>query len=181
MVDNWPSDPYYRVRTLMNSATTFKLSTTAPSETDRLGKVIGRLLRRGTVIELAGDVGSGKTTLAKGIIAGMGFLENAPSPTFTVGRVYPVREGLQLHHFDFYRLHGADMATEELAEVLQDPEAVVVVEWADSGRVQLPVERLRMTAALGAGEDERTLVVESLDRKLNYVVEELRRAYRSKD
>jgi tRNA threonylcarbamoyladenosine biosynthesis protein TsaE len=143
--------------------------------------VIGRLLKSGTVIELVGDVGSGKTTLAQGIIAGMGFSEGAPSPTFTVGRVYPVRDGLQLHHFDFYRLHGHDVVTEELADVLQDPKAVVVVEWADSGQVRLPEHRLRITAAPGEHEDERTLVIESLDPNLNYVVKELRHAYRPKN
>jgi tRNA threonylcarbamoyladenosine biosynthesis protein TsaE len=141
--------------------------------------MIGRLLKGKAVIELVGDIGSGKTTLTQGLVAGLESSEDVSSPTFTIGRVYPLRNGLELHHFDFYRLDGHDMVTTELAEAIQDPKSIVVVEWAGHGAAQLPLQRLRVTILPQESESDRMITVESLGPELHYVVEDLRRAYRS--
>lgn len=94
------------------------------------GKSLGALLRGGEVIELVGDVGSGKTTLTKGIARGLGVSEDVQSPTFTISRSYGGRGGLQLNHYDFYRLNDAGIMANELREVLGEPGVVTVLEWA---------------------------------------------------
>ena len=158
----------------MNSATTYITSTTDSVATQCLGEKIGRLLKGGTMIELVGDLGSGKTTLTQGIAKGMGFSGDVPSPTFTVSRVYPVRDGMQLHHFDWYRLHGPDMATHEFAEAFNDPTAVTVVEWAGNGKARPPQARLRISLEPTAHrETERSITIESLGAPTNYLIKGL--------
>ncbi|HEX7259437.1 MAG TPA: tRNA (adenosine(37)-N6)-threonylcarbamoyltransferase complex ATPase subunit type 1 TsaE, partial [Candidatus Saccharimonadia bacterium] len=114
------------------------------------------------MIELKGDVGSGKTTLTQGIAAGLGFSGEVSSPTFTLSRAYPLKDGSSLHHFDFYRLKGHDIATEELYEVTQDPTAIVVIEWPGQGAAKLPARRLRITIAPLEQENHRSILLESL-------------------
>ena len=131
--------------------------------TQRLGQKIGRRLHAGVVIELVGDLGSGKTTFTQGLAIGVGFTGEVVSPTFTLSRVYPLSGGRQLHHFDWYRLSGPDVVTTEFMEAAADPTAVVVVEWAGNAKVRLPAQRLRVTLQ-SAPQDAttRTIQIESL-------------------
>ena len=145
----------------MNSATTFTTSTTGSAATRQLGQTIGRLLRGGEMIELRSDIGGGKTTLVQGIAAGMGYKGDVSSPTFTLSRVYPTGHDLALNHFDLYRLAGHDTVTDELEEAIGDPKAVVVVEWADRGALQLPDDRLQITLTPGAEVDLRDITITS--------------------
>ena len=114
------------------------------SDTDMksLGERIGALLRGGEVIELVGDVGAGKTTLTKGICRGAGVHEDVQSPTFTLSRVYDANDGLQIVHYDFYRLHDPGVMALELRETAADPHAATIVEWADVVKGVLPEDRL---------------------------------------
>jgi len=100
------------------------------AEMKELGQTLGSRLQGGEVIELVGDVGAGKTTLTKGIAAGLGITEEVQSPSFTISRVYEARDGLRLAHYDFYRLVDAGIMADELHEVASDPQAIVVIEWA---------------------------------------------------
>jgi tRNA threonylcarbamoyladenosine biosynthesis protein TsaE len=109
-----------------------------------LGKRLGAVLRGGEAIELVGDVGAGKTTLVKGIGAGLGIDEDIQSPSFTISRVYEARDGLALHHYDFYRLDDAGVMSYELAESLDDRQAVTIVEWGDTVQDVLPSDRVRI-------------------------------------
>lgn len=114
------------------------------SETDMnaLGKKLGALLTGGEIIELIGDVGAGKTTLTKGIAAGLAIDEDIQSPSFTISRVYSGRDDLTLAHYDFYRLHDAGIMAEELHETIRDPQIITVIEWADIVTGMLPDDRL---------------------------------------
>lgn len=107
-----------------------------------LGARIGALLHGGEMIELIGDVGAGKTTLTKGIAAGLGVDEDVQSPSFTISRVYDGRDSLRLFHYDFYRLQEAGIMHNELEETLQDPQAITLIEWADIIQGVLPADRL---------------------------------------
>jgi len=75
---------------------------------------------------------------------GMGSTDTVASPTFTISRVYKAAS-LEVHHFDFYRLAEPGIIAAELAEVVNDPQTVVVVEWADIVQDVLPAERLSLT------------------------------------
>ncbi len=111
---------------------------------EELAEIIGQNLRGGEVIELIGDLGSGKTTFVRGLARGMGSSEHVASPSFTISKVYGA-DKLTLHHFDFYRLKDPGLLAHELSEVLSGAGDVVVVEWADSVREVLPPERMTIT------------------------------------
>jgi tRNA threonylcarbamoyladenosine biosynthesis protein TsaE len=138
-----------------------------------LGQNIGRSLRGGETIELASDLGGGKTVIVKGIGKGLGYDGEVTSPTFTISRVYKVRDGLELHHFDFYRLASGDIVADELAEVVGDPQIVVAIEWAGNAGDALPESRVRIDIE-SLGETERKIKVESLSEKFDYIVEALK-------
>lgn len=106
-----------------------------------LGKKIGERLRGGEVFELIGDVGAGKTTLTKGLGEGLRVSDDVQSPSFTISRVYEARDNLEMHHYDFYRLQDAGVMKFELDESITNPQAVTIVEWADTVQDVLPEER----------------------------------------
>lgn len=114
-------------------------------ETRQLARRLGEQLNGGVVIELLGDVGAGKTTFVKGLAEGLGVEDDVQSPSFTISRVYDARDGLQLAHYDFYRLHDAGILSAEVSEVTKDPSSVTVIEWAEVVNGVLPSDRLRIT------------------------------------
>lgn len=116
-------------------------------EMKEFGARLGALLRGGETIELVGDVGAGKTTLTKGIAGGMRVEEDVQSPSFTISRVYQAKEGLELAHYDFYRLHDAGIMANELHETLYDPKSVTIIEWADIIKGILPEDHLSIRLA----------------------------------
>jgi tRNA threonylcarbamoyladenosine biosynthesis protein TsaE len=132
-------------------------------EMKALGARLGALLRGGESIELSGDVGAGKTTFVKGLAVGLAIDEDVQSPSFTVSRVYDARDGLQLAHYDFYRLQDAGIMANELDEVIRDDSVVTVVEWADIVEGVLPAERLRVQFT-SPSEGDRTLEFTGLDK-----------------
>lgn len=101
------------------------------------GKKIGQSLNSSTVFELLGDVGAGKTTLTRGIADGLGVAEDVTSPSFTISKEYQ-GEKLRLVHFDFYRLEDPGIMADDLAEEIQSPNTVVIVEWGQSVADLLP-------------------------------------------
>ena len=118
--------------------------------------MLGRSFRGGEVLELVGDVGSGKTTFTKGLAAGLGVDEDVQSPTFTISRVYAAPNGLTLHHYDFYRLPDPGVLRMELAEMTTGEHNVTVIEWADVVADVLPSDRLQITIRATA-DDARIL------------------------
>jgi len=122
------------------------------------GSKIGAILRGGEVIELVGDVGAGKTTIAKGIAAGLGVKDNLQSPSFTINRLYDGSNGVNLSHYDFYRLNEAGIMNEELLESLDDNKTVTIIEWSGLVSDFLPVDRLSINIS-ATDENTRHLVV----------------------
>lgn len=120
------------------------------------GARLGRALRGGEVLELIGDVGAGKTTLTKGIATALGITEPVQSPTFTISRAYATPGGLELHHYDFYRLNEAGIMSDDIQEVMARPENITVIEWAGAVNQVLPADRLVVTIA-ATSENERQL------------------------
>ena len=109
----------------------------------KFGKSFGENLRAPIVIELVGDVGAGKTTFVRGLAEGLGVKEPVTSPSFTISKSYAFPGGT-LVHYDFYRLPDPGLMSEDLAESIADPTAIVVVEWADSVENLLPDNRTRI-------------------------------------
>jgi tRNA threonylcarbamoyladenosine biosynthesis protein TsaE len=113
-------------------------------ETLALGEKLGRLLKGGELICLEGELGTGKTCLVQGIAIGMGIASGTvSSPTFTLHHEY--RGRISLHHLDLYRIGQPD-ETEKLGllDLLDDPQGVVIIEWAEKARKSLPHDLLRI-------------------------------------
>ena len=106
------------------------------------GETIGSFLHGGEIIELIGDVGSGKTTLTKGIAVGLGIDEYVQSPSFMISRVYKGRNNITLAHYDFYRFDDAGIMANELHEAIGEPSVVTIIEWVGIVQGVLPADRL---------------------------------------
>ena len=130
------------------------------NEMKTFGKTIGALLYGGEIIELIGDVGTGKTVLTKGIAIGLGIDDYVQSPSFTINRVYEGRNHITLAHYDFYRLDDAGIMANELQEVIKDSGTVTVIEWAGVVAGVLPVDRLSIQIS-APSEFQRKLVLTS--------------------
>lgn len=116
-------------------------------ETMRLALLLGKKLVGGEVFELVGDVGSGKTTFTKGLAEGLGVEDDVQSPSFTISRTYQGRDGLELHHYDFYRLSDPGIMRYDLAESTEQSHVVTVVEWAETVADVLPQDRTTIVIA----------------------------------
>ena len=134
-------------------------STVSSDETRELGRRLGAMLMRGDCIALIGNLGAGKTTLTQGIGAGAGIQTYLRSPTFTLVNEYPLGDGVILLHLDGYRL-GETLAeamleadTFGMEQLLEDEQAIVIVEWADRIEAMLPDDRLEIRIA-AADHDE---------------------------
>lgn len=112
------------------------------AELQHVAEKLGTLLRGGEVIELVGDVGAGKTTFVKGLARGLAIDEDVQSPSFTISRTYEARDGLQLAHYDFYRLSEPGIMRDELTETIHDSQTITAIEWADIVEGVLPAHRL---------------------------------------
>jgi tRNA threonylcarbamoyladenosine biosynthesis protein TsaE len=138
---------------------TLQTTTHAADETYALGQRLGALLRPGDVVVLDGELGTGKTVLAKGIAAALGITEPVVSPTFTVVREYDAP--LPLVHVDVYRLDHLQELHDLGFDDLVGGDAVTVVEWGDRVSAALPSDRLRVLLEPGAGDDDRVVSVEA--------------------
>jgi tRNA threonylcarbamoyladenosine biosynthesis protein TsaE len=112
-----------------------------------IGAAIGRSLRAGDVIALAGELGAGKTTLVRGLLAGLGYEGDVPSPTFSIVQSYePPATRLAVAHCDLYRLETEDEVTElGLEEMLSD--GALLVEWPERAGGRWP-DALLLTLAI---------------------------------
>lgn len=89
------------------------------------------------VIELIGDVGAGKTTFVRGFAKSLGIKEPVTSPSFTISKSY-AGKNKTLIHYDFYRLDDPGIMSEDLAENIQDPNNIIIIEWGESVKNLLP-------------------------------------------
>jgi tRNA threonylcarbamoyl adenosine modification protein YjeE len=119
--------------------------------TARLGAAIAARLRVGDTVLLKGDLGSGKTTLARAVLAALGVSENVPSPTFTLVQAYETPR-LTVSHYDLYRLKR-ESELEELG--LEDAleQGAALIEWPERAQSRMPPDAL--TAALAADAERR--------------------------
>jgi tRNA threonylcarbamoyladenosine biosynthesis protein TsaE len=128
--------------------------------TRALGAVLGRSAEPGDVVCLFGELGAGKTQLAKGIAAGVGVTDTVNSPSFVLMAEYEGR--LPLFHIDLYRL--AEVGDALAGGLIDDRQAsgVTVIEWAERLGAWLPAARLEIHIE-GTGDDPRRLVLRPTD------------------
>ena len=134
---------------------------------DAFGRRLATLLRAGDVVALAGTLGAGKTTLARGILAGLGLADEAASPSFPIVIAYaPPETTLAVWHVDLYRIEdpvelpelGLDDARQDAALLIEWPERLGAGLWPDALRLTLAVEAdgvRRLTAHVPAAWEAR--------------------------
>jgi tRNA threonylcarbamoyladenosine biosynthesis protein TsaE len=121
--------------------------------TGKLGTAVARLLRAGDVVALYGELGAGKTTLARALIRALGYAGEVPSPTFTLAQSYDLSL-VAVWHFDFYRIDNP----EEIVELGIDEaqaEAVTLIEWPERMGPLLPADRLDIVLSYTGDDDGR--------------------------
>jgi tRNA threonylcarbamoyladenosine biosynthesis protein TsaE len=136
------------------------IRTRSEEETIALGEEIARALPRPAVVLLIGDLGAGKTTLAKGIVKGLGAAapEDVNSPTYTL--IHEFGDKDKVYHIDLYRL---ERASEVLALGLDDllaSDAILLVEWGERFPALWPANRLEIRLAWTADDDREITVTE---------------------
>jgi tRNA threonylcarbamoyladenosine biosynthesis protein TsaE len=125
--------------------------------TEALGRRVGALVRPGDVIALYGDLGAGKTTLARGILRGLGFEGDVASPTFPIVLPYEQLE-VPLWHVDLYRIeHPSEIEELALDEALDD--GALVIEWPERLGTFLWPETLKLSL-MRDGPGARALTAE---------------------
>lgn len=108
---------------------------------------------------LQSDLGGGKTTFVKALVAALGSTDHVSSPTFTVSKVYTTKLG-RLVHFDFYRLTDPHDVKEALREEINEPATICCIEWPEAIEEVLPKQYITIQINKDPIlEDGRTIIV----------------------
>ena len=133
--------------------------TNSASETRELGVRLAEQLKAGDVILLDGELGAGKSELARGVAKGLGVQETVTSPSFTILNVYESGR-IPLYHFDWYRLESAEEIYELGMDEYLGGDGVALVEWPDRCPDAIPEDFLRIRIK-ATGENIRQITEEA--------------------
>lgn len=127
-------------------------------ETIEIGSKLAKKLRRGDVVALIGNLGSGKTVFTKGIAKGLGVkdVRYVNSPSFVIIKEYEGK--IPLYHFDLYRPDKSTVLDSESYEEYFYANGVTVIEWADKIRKILPKRYIEVRLSV-AGENKRKIEI----------------------
>jgi tRNA threonylcarbamoyladenosine biosynthesis protein TsaE len=126
----------------------------SPEETRDLGKRLGSAVSAGDVVALVGDLGSGKSVLARGILEALGVQGEMASPSFVIVASYKGK--IPVHHIDLYRLQRGEALDIGLEELLYS-DHVSIVEWADRLEGMLPPAGIAIEIK-GVGQPDHRLI-----------------------
>lgn len=116
--------------------------------TEALGARLAALVRPGDVVTLAGPLGAGKTSVARGLLAAFGLAGEAPSPSFAIVQLYrPPEVRTPVLHVDLYRLEGPE-EVEELGLEDERADAVLLVEWPERAGEEAWPDALALTLSI---------------------------------
>jgi tRNA threonylcarbamoyladenosine biosynthesis protein TsaE len=121
------------------------ITTKNAEDTKHLGAQMAKRLKKGGALLLFGDLGSGKTTFTQGFAKELGIKRPIISPTFLIIRTYDVDSKIKLYHMDLYRIESSrDIEELGVKEIIEDPNAVSVIEWADKMGEEIPAKRIEL-------------------------------------
>ncbi|GHA74496.1 tRNA (adenosine(37)-N6)-threonylcarbamoyltransferase complex ATPase subunit type 1 TsaE [Cognatilysobacter bugurensis] len=126
-----------------------------PDATDRLGAALAESRPPRAVVHLLGDLGAGKSSLARAMLRALGVVGTVRSPTYTLVERYPLAEGGEAWHLDLYRI--GDPGELEFLGLDSDDAALWLVEWPDRGAGALPVADLVVRMEVEGGGRRATL------------------------
>ncbi|OGY46651.1 MAG: tRNA (adenosine(37)-N6)-threonylcarbamoyltransferase complex ATPase subunit type 1 TsaE [Candidatus Buchananbacteria bacterium RIFCSPHIGHO2_01_FULL_47_11b] len=127
-----------------------KIVSHSAEELQKIGQRLAKQLRGGDVLALTGPLGAGKTTLTKGIAAGLGIKQIVNSPTFLLMKTYPIPgKNMSLIHVDCYRIgKAAELTDIGLTELLGRADTITVIEWPEKIKKLLPRQKKLITIEL---------------------------------
>jgi tRNA threonylcarbamoyladenosine biosynthesis protein TsaE len=152
----------------------FELQIAGEAQQEALGAALAGILEPPCIIYLAGDLGTGKTTLARGLLRGLGHRGRVKSPTYTLLEPYELSD-LQCYHFDLYRLADPEELMFLGIEDLLQPHALLLVEWPERGRGVLPAPDL--TIHIYHQGASRRLTFQAASEKGGQIINELQRQW----
>ena len=152
---------------------TYAIATCSEKDTINIGKVLADVFEN-RVIAVCGDLGAGKTHLAKGIAAGLGINKHITSPTFNILNVYK-NEDKVFYHMDAYRLEDEENAYNIGIEEILEPVGITMIEWAENILKVLPEGYVSIYIEKCNEENKRLLFItadnESIDRMAKHIYE----------
>jgi len=129
-------------------------------ETKKLGRRLGRRLKKGDVVCLYGELGSGKTTMVKGIASGLGINErDIASASFLIIAEY--KGTIPFYHIDLYRLEPSRIDEIGLNEYL-GRDGISVIEWAEKAGDEIPNGSIKIYLTY-IGEDSREIEIKGIE------------------
>ena len=132
-------------------------TTNSPTETEKIGAALGKILKPGTILAYRGDLGAGKTAFTRGVAKGLGCDEIVTSPTYTIVNEY-LGGRIPLFHFDMYRLASSDDLWDSGWEDYLDRGGVCAVEWSEN--VADAMEGAIFITIHKTGEESRLIEIE---------------------
>jgi tRNA threonylcarbamoyladenosine biosynthesis protein TsaE len=129
----------------------------SPAETESWAAEFAKKLRGGEIVALTGELGAGKTVIAKGIGKGLGVREEVLSPSFNYLLEY--RGRVQLFHADLYRIDGPQAFRALGLDEYLDRGGVLLIEWAERVKDSLPPETIWIEITAGEYDQERRISV----------------------
>jgi tRNA threonylcarbamoyladenosine biosynthesis protein TsaE len=146
--------------------TKIEIISVSAQQTWEIARFIGGKLRKGDILALSGELGSGKTCFTGGLARGLGVDEKyqITSPTFTLINEYPGR--CKLYHFDVYRLNGYSEFEDLGYEEYFCGKGVVVIEWAEKIVQILPADTFFISFEY-IDENRRKIIIKGLKSRLN--------------
>ena len=130
------------------------------ADTLRQGEKLSQVIEPGLFIALSGDLGSGKTTLTRGVLRGLGYAGKVKSPTYTLVELYNLSK-LDLYHFDFYRFNDPQEWVEAGFRDYFDAGNVCLVEWPERAADLLPTADLRIALEVKGDGRQMRIVAET--------------------
>lgn len=134
--------------------------TRSEADTMNFAERLAPMLRPGDTVLLYGELGAGKSVLARGIARGMGVAGPMPSPTFTLLLPYAGADGRRLYHFDLYRLADADEYYAAGLDEFVGGDGVAVVEWPQRASLE-PTPALEIELRRASDEDGRLIEIDN--------------------
>jgi tRNA threonylcarbamoyladenosine biosynthesis protein TsaE len=146
--------------------TKIEIISVSAEQTWKIARFIGGKLKKGDILALSGELGSGKTCFTGGLARGLGVNEKyqITSPTFTLINEYPAR--FKLYHFDVYRLNGYSEFEDLGYEEYFCSDGIVVIEWAEKIVQILPANTFFISFEY-LDENRRKIIIKGLKSRLN--------------
>jgi len=150
-----------------------EIITNSKDATQKAGEEIAVKLHGGEILALHGDLGSGKTTFVQGLAKGLGIRSKIISPTFIIIRRYEISIKYKVsnikyfYHIDLYRVEGErDLQEIGIDEIINDPDNIVAIEWAERMGSLLPEKRVDIKFEYVDEEKRRIIIVQDQKSKI---------------